>query len=268
MVTVVYASAVAMATVGFAREGYAPLSIVASTIVLLVWLSSAWNAARHTLTLRSWWAPATPSIVLAAIAIPGVAVLSSRGEGALAEDLVRGFLTLLLFGAIVPAALHQRQAPPPLAPLWTVGAIGAGLALGPWPHAPAFVALGLLGLQLAWAGYNSAGPWDFRALWVGLGLALVVLGTGLLANTPAVAIAGLHYDILGPMLVSLGRPLSGHGPRWLCLAYEVLVLGITAAVLLPQWWFGPPWPLLAVGFGGCIAALWWLAVGSRIMQKS
>ena len=233
---------------------------------MTVWLSSAWNAAPQALALRTWWAPAAPSILLSALTIPAVAITSGRGQAALAEQLVQAFLTLLLFGAVLPAALHHRQAPPPIAPLWTLSAVGAGLALGPWPRWPALLALALLGAQLAWAGYRSSGPWDLRALWVGLGLSLVLLGTGLLHNSPAIAVAGLHYAILGPVLVSLGRPLSGRGPRWLCLFYEVLVLLLTATVLLPQWWVGPPWPLLAALLGLLLAALWWLAVGSRLVQ--
>lgn len=262
MVTAAYGAAVFAATIGFAREGYGLLAIVASTLVLVVWLGSAWRAALHLLQPRSWWAPAGPSILGAAVAIPMVAVNFTR-DPALATELVQLFLTLLLFGVIAPAALAHRQAPPPLAPLWLLCTVGASLALGPWPRWPALAATAALGLQVAWAGGRSASPWDLRLLWVAVGGGLVAVGSTAVAMSPALAVAGLHLAILGPILVSLGRPLSPRGPRWVCIAYEAAVVLLTLAVALPLYlpWAG--WPRLAAGAGLVIAASWILAVVLR-----
>ncbi|NOY27630.1 MAG: hypothetical protein GXP62_17330 [Oligoflexia bacterium] len=247
------------ATVGFAREGYGLTAIVCSTVVLFVWLGSAWRAAPFLVQPRSWFGPAAPAIVGSAVAIPMVAVFFQR-DPTLSAELVQLFLTLLLFGVIVPAALSHRQAAAPLSPLWTVSIFGAALALGPWPAWPALAATALLGVQIAWAGWHSDSPWDLRLLWVGLGAGLVLIGSGLLAESHAVAIAGLHYAILGPVLVSLGRPLCPRGPRWLCLFYDGLVGLLTAAVLLPLWLPYAAWPVVAAVAGATIAGCWILAV--------
>jgi hypothetical protein len=262
LTTAVYGGAVLVATVGFAREGYGFTAIVASTVVLAIWLGSAWRAAPQLLALRSWWGPATPSIVGSAVAIPLVAVYFQR-DPALASELVQLFLTLLLFGLVVPAALAHRGAPAPLSPLWLAGTVGAALALGPWPRLPALALTALLGAQILWAGGRSASPWDLRALWGLLGLGLMAFGLGQVDESHALAVAGLHLAILGPVLVSLGRPISPRGPRWICLAYEVAVLALTAAVALPQWlpWAG--WPQVAAVAGLLIAASWILAVVVR-----
>lgn len=260
--TVVYGLAVLAATLGFAQDGYGLTAIVASTVVLAIWLGSAWRASRYLVQLRSWWAPATPAIIGSAITIPLVAVFFRR-DPALASELVQLFLTLLLFGVIVPAALARRAAPGPIAPLWLVGCLGAALALGPWPAWPSLAATALLGGQVLWASWRMDACWDLRLLWGTLGASLVVFGSGLVAETPALAVAGLHFAILGPVLVSLGRPLSPRGPRWLCLAYEVVVVVMSAAVALPPWVPWSLWPQVGAVAGLVIAGCWILAVVVR-----
>jgi len=262
ILTAIYGLAVLAATIGFAREGYGFTAIVASTVVLLVWLTSAWRALPRLRELRSWYAVAAPAIVGSAITIPLVAINFQR-DPAFSSELVQLFLTLLLFGVIVPAALAVRQAPPPLAPLWALGTVCAALALGPWPTMPTLAGSVLLGLLLLQAGYRLRAPWDQRALWLGLGAGLIVFGLGLVVESHAVGVAGLHYAVLGPVLVSLGRPLSPRGPRWICLLYEALVVVFCAAIIGPQLLPGPPWPQIAAACGGLVALSWIAAFAVR-----
>ena len=251
---VVYALATLGATLGFAREGYGLLSIAGSTLVLLTWLGAAGSLGRELFRLRSWWAPAGPAILGAALAIPAVAYTLQR-DPALARELVQGFLTLLLFGAFVPAALARAGAPAPLAPLWTLGALGTALVLGPWPQLPARALALVLALQVARAAW-ALRPWDRRLLWLGLALSQALLATGLLAETWPVAIAGLHFAILGPVLLELGAPLVprlGLGAR---LSYLAVLGVLTLAVLSPQRFPPGTAPRIAAAAGALLALAW------------
>lgn len=257
-----YGLAVLAATLGFAAEGYGRPAIIASTVVLGVWLHTAVRALPELARPRSWWFPASPSVLVAALSIPAVALNLSRAP-ALAAELVRLFLVVLLFGLIVPAALAVRRAPAPPMPLWLLGTLGAGLSLGPWPEVPARLGMAMLGGLVLQAGLRLDAAADLRASWGLLGLGLLLLASGLLPNSHAVAIAGLHFAILGPVLLSLGRPLCPRGPRAWCWLYEALVLLLSLGVLGPQLLPGPPWPLLAAGAGIGVGLLWSLAILGR-----
>lgn len=266
--TAVYGVATLAATIGFAQAGYGLLAIAASTVVLGFWLHSAWSARSHLLQRQGWWGPAGPSILLSSLAIPGVAVTLSR-DPALARELVQGFLTLLLFGAVVPAALASVRVPPPLAPLWTLGALGTALVLGPWPALPsrlaALLLVGLL-LQAAWRAPLSL---DRRLLWAGVALALAAIVVGLLPESHPVAIGGLHFAILGPVLLdlasgSLARPLVARtAPR---LAYLAALGVLTVATMWP-WRIPGGLGMQAAALAGATVAVAWLASGVAALSQ-
>ncbi len=259
--TAAYALATAAATWGFVQAGYALLSIAASTVVLLVWVIAALRLRRQVKELRSWWAPAVPAILLSAVAIPGVAVTISR-DPAFARDLVQAFLTLLMFGVATPAALAQQGARPPLAPAWTIGVLCTAMLLGPWPGLFTHLGAVLLAGLLLWTAWDLP-ELDQRAAWGGLVLGLLALGTGALPESQPVAIAGLHYAVLGPVLMSLGAALVGRLPLLARLVYLLPVGVLTLAVLLPTWLPDPRWPAIATGAGVGVAAWWLSAIGWR-----
>ncbi len=262
--TAVYALAVLAATIGFATQGYGIVAIVSSTVVLAVWLGSAWRALPWLARPRSWWWSVAPSITCAAIAIPAVAVLTSR-DPALARELVQGFLTMLLFGVVAPTALDRQGAPAAFGPLWWAGVAGASLLLGPWPTLVSQLGTALLGLLLIRAGWQARAPLDLRALWMLPGAGMLVLGSGLLVETPPLAIAGLHFVLLGPVLLSLAptQPPALARAAWL-LALGLLTLGVMG----PAFWPAPGWSTLAAGAGVvvallAVAALAWAALCPR-----
>lgn len=256
--TAVYGLATLASTIGFAREGYGPLAIATSTVVLGFWLHAAWSSRGALLQPRSWWGPAGPGILLSAIAIPAVAVTISR-DPALSQELVQGFLTLLLFAALVPAALATAGAPPPRPVPWTIGAIGTALVLGPWPAWPARIAALLLVGLLLHAAWRLPASWDRRLLWAAVALPLGGVLVGLQPESHFLAVAGLHLAILGPVLLDLGsdhlsRPLLRAWP--LRLLY-LLALGVlTASVLWPWRVPGGQGALVAAVAGAAVAATW------------
>lgn len=257
--TALYAAAVLAGSAGFAIAGYGPLAIAGSSLVLGVWLHWAWRLRQRAVARRDWAASAPWSVLAAAAAIPAVAVFTDR-EPALAQELAQGFLTVLLFGVVVPAALALDRAPRPPAPLWTLATLGAGLALGPLPVLPAQLCLAVLGVLVAVAGWRARAALEVRLLWVGLGAALLGLGTGLLPDQHAVAIAGLHYAFLGPLLLTLGRLLLGGVPRWARLAYVTLIGAFTISVIAQAWWMPPAVPLAAAWLGSATALAWTIAL--------
>ena len=263
----VYALATALGTVGFALQGYAALSIAASTVVLGVWLSSAWGlraqlkgsvGRRH----ASWWAPAIPAILLSAITIPAVAA-TLRRDPALSHELVQGFMTLLLYGVAVPAALARQGAPAPDSRLWTLGAVGAALLLGPLPGLPSGLLTLLCAALLARAAWACKGPWDLRLLWLLPVLGLIGLGTGLLAESRGLAIAGFHLVVLGPVLLSLGGDLLPiHRPLYRG-AWHLGLGALTLGVLVPLWSVDLVWTRVAVAGGALLALLAFVGIATR-----
>lgn len=221
--TALYLVACGVATVTFALGGYALPSIVASTVVGAIWLFTAWSArgvvrARHD-ALRL----APIAIVLGTAFIPAIAV-STRRDPALANGLVHAFLSILFFLVVVPAALARLASRTPagathathtshertssrvdhaLSDARLLGPLGlvAALHLGPLPHLAGAIALALYGSLVAYAA-RRAPLWP-RALWLAFalgGLAMLAFPSG---PPHALAVAGLHFLLLGPVFVSL-----------------------------------------------------------------
>lgn len=249
-----YAVGVVMSAVGFAREGYGRPAIIGSTIVLGVWLASAWRLRGVMMQPRSWLGGAAPTIVLGALCIGPVAVVSGR-DPALATGLVRMFLTLLLLGAVTPAALAALRAPAPPWPIW-LGAVLCGAAfLGPLPHPALGLGLLVVGVLLGRAALRAPSlGWDERGLWLAFALGLVAPGVGLVSPGHNLAVAGVHFAALGPLLVTLTRPLwPARPPAWARWSYAVSVGAFATALLVGE-------SRLAAVFGSVVAALWALGV--------
>lgn len=263
----VYALAVGASFVGFAREGYGLTAIVASTLVLGVWLLSAWKIWRG----PGWLASVGPAIVVGALCIPPVAVMTGR-DPELAQALVQGFLTVLLLGAVLPSLLQLEGMGPPRPWLWLGGVVLSGAFFGPFPH----WALGVGPVILAWllgvaAWRSSIGP-VHRASWLGLSGAMLVLGLGLLPRSHSVMIGGFHFLVLGPVLWGLSEGLwRARPPRWVHAAYLSAVALMGGSVLLQHWepgfgmlrtaaWSGAVVAVVA-GSAGVFLFLQWLRVG-------
>lgn len=256
-----YLAGVVLSTLGFALSGYGPLSIIGSTVVLLVWMVSAWGI-RDRLLQRDWLAVVAPGIVLAAAFIPPVALLS-KSDPTLSADLARSFLSLLVLAVIIPSALRSLQIPAPRPWLWLGAAVAGSLFLGParsFALGAGLVALGLsllLGLRRGTSEGEEQGPvlpWDIKALWALAALSFVATGVGVLPHGGAAAVAGIHFLILGPLMWSLGRPLLPRVSSTQRLVLHGCTGSMTVAILLAHKvaWF----PTLAA-VSGTVLAVWW-----------
>lgn len=256
----VYWLAVAVSTVGFVRAGYGIDAIAGSTAVLAVWLTLAWKNRRLLALRRTDWLAAVPVLLpLAALSIPPVAV-TLRRDPALAARWVQTFLSLLLFGSVLPVALDRGRLRAPPGGMWLLATLGAaawfGVVGGLWLQ-PAVVLLGGLLVGSAWV--SRLARLDLRVLTGLMGGGLVAVGTGLVSADPAMAVAGIHLAVLGPVLVGL----TGAGGRpgalsWLSHGALLLMCGAIATTPhLPAW----PLPMVAAVSAVPVAAgaLWTLA---------
>lgn len=236
-----YALAVGASFVGFATQGYGLSAIVASTVVLCVWLVSAWQVRRG----AGWLASVGPAILLGAVCIPPVAVLTSR-DPALAQALVQGFLSVLLLGAVLPSGfqLIGMRAPRPW--FWLLGVALTGAFVGPVPHPVLGIGPVLLAWLLGVSAWRTPGSWVRRAGWLAISGALLLLGLGLLPATRPVMIGGFHFLVLGPVLWSLSiRLWPSEPPPWAEAVYLGVMSTMGGSVVLQQWWPGQNMALIA-----------------------
>ncbi len=253
--TGLYAAAVGLSTVGFAMQGYGPVSIAGSTVVLVVWLVGAWQLRRE--VLAGGWLSGVPlAIALASAAIPAVAVMTQR-DLALANALVHAFLTLLLLGAFVPALFARLGLRP--RPGWLALVLGAALFLGPLPHWSTAIATALLGLGLGGLPWWGRARLDEKLLWTLCGLGLIGVAVGLVPNAPRTAVAGLHLLLLGPVLLGMGRGLTPRTWFWR-LPYGLGVLALSASVLESRM-------DVAAWSGSLVALCWGFAVLGRLLHQ-
>lgn len=255
----IYGAATVLATLAFAWSGYNPISIAASTVVLLVWLG--WSLPLLPRLIRNDWAGiAGPSVLAAATAIPAVAVLSKRGDP-MAPELVQAFLAWLLLGVALPAALHRLRTPAP--PAWVAAplVLAAGAAVGPWPVLPARVALLILGAGIVVLAAMTRASRIERAALALVGVGLSLLAVRVLPDTHYVAIAGLHFAALGPIAFTLAWPTDRE--RW-AVPYLTAVSAFAASIAVMTWWPDPGWLTAAAALGFVILSMWGLAAGTRL----
>jgi hypothetical protein len=247
-----YAAATVVATVAFAVAGYNVVSIAASTVVLAVWVGWALPGLLR-VGRREWQAVSGPIVLASAAAIPAVAVLSGRGAP-MAAELVQAFLTWLLLGVAMPAALHHQGASPP--PAWVTAGLVllSGAALGPWPSPATLAGLGLTGLGLVVLGARACASVPERASVVLVGAGLLSVAAGALPDAPPIAIAGLHLAALGPV----AWRLAWLGPRdtSVAWAYHALLAAFAVSIAAPIWTPHPAWPTAAAAFGSLLAIVW------------
>ncbi len=223
----VYAYATAVSAIGFAREGYGLIANIGSAVVLLIWILSAWDL-RSQLGRNSWLGSVSLAIPAGAAMVPFVALNTGTSR---ASEFVRSFLGILLLGALLPTALAWCRARP--FPVWGWGSIVlvAGLSLGAWQTAGIQAALLVVGLLLAAAGGSAPQAAPIRLAWVLGGLGLFVVGHGWLPLQGPVAVAGTHFLVLGPLMLSIWpRPLQVRTQAVLLL----LVATMSTAILAPS----------------------------------
>ena len=267
-----YAFAVPLSTFGFLRAGYGVEAIAGSTAVLVVWWVSAWQQRQSLRTLRSWLAIVPVGIVIATFCILMIAMTSRRAP-AQAKLWVQTFLSLFLLTVVLPVWMERWRWPSPPWFLWVLAAVHAALFLGigqGWGGMGwGLIAMGLWSL---WSlSRPNATPMDLQFWWAGWALGAVLLGMKLLPNTHVVAIAGLHYALLGPFVLSaLSLWSPAPLPRLWRALYTLSLLAMCVGILGVQWKAWTGWAQWTATFSTLLwleliaLGLWWF----RLVRSS
>lgn len=238
---VFYSLIVIASFVGFLWEGYGLLSIVTSTIVLAIWIIFVWqNRTFINFTKGNWLHSIPISIILSAGLIPIVALKSGDGSG-VARNIAETFLALLMFGVFVPSILHRGITSPPSAKAWTLACVMTSIDISnlyeTWIFGLGTVFLGYLLFQTLVIEFsNKKIPLRLLLYWVGFSISVILIGLRIIPQTHMTAIAGIHFLILGPILLSFFKlHLNKKFPMIIDVGYELSLLIMVAAIALPTW---------------------------------
>lgn len=235
-----YAGACAISALGFLFWDYNFISIFGSSVVLATWV---WFAVKNRRSKDSSVRIGTPSIGLAAALIFSVAILA-RNFPDVSTQLARTFLAVLLFGAIIPIALRRVSDMPPKLWPWFLASVASGALLSGLSEffllriGPLWLAINIVLVVRPAAGKTT--DKRIRFLWWLFALTLGLTGLGVLPHSYNFAIAGVHFLILGPVLMTLTFDILKLGERPLPrMCYELSLAAMTISILLqdliPEW---------------------------------
>jgi len=250
-----YWISVGLAIGGFLHNGYGPVAIVGSTGVLLVWLwLGVRNIRRVSLTARDFFAPIPVLLALGGLSVIPVA-LNMRSNPDVVADWVRTFLVMLLFGGGMPAALDKARFRPVAAGWWILGVTATALYLGGLPTGLLRGGPLLLGvLLIGSATMSNKARIDIRLLTGVTGLGLLGVAADVFAVDHAMAVAGTHLAILGPIAHGLlGSKRSHPALIWTQHFALIAMVGALAAMTFSR---ALPWLPLAAWAGALVAVLW------------
>lgn len=240
----VYTAATLLAAVGFGMEGYGLPAIVGSTVVLSVWLAAAWGARGAVRPGGGWLSTAPIAIAIGAALVPLVAKADDITR---AQELVRTFLGLLLLGALLPTALQRIGARSLSGLAWLIAVVAGALSMGAAESPALSVGLLVLGVGVGVVALRTRLPLDLRLAWAVPAAGLCVVGSGLQALSQPIAVAGLHFIVLGPLLISLWPVPVPAALRGVILT---ILSGMCIAILVPGH------AMLAAVLGGLLAVSW------------
>ncbi len=246
--------------VGFLREGYGFLAIASSTGILFFWILFAGKNIFRRKTAADGWLAAVPYAVLISSAlIPFVAVLTPK-DPATAKALANLFLALLMFGVFIPAVLTPRLVRRPSAWLWLPLSLAAaadtsGFEIG------RFTGWGCIvwGAGFSWFLFStlriSARRRDPILLaWTTVAVSTILLGLGLFPRSHAASVAGIHFIVLGPVLLGFFE----NGWRWkLSRSFQIPYFGflIAMAAAILGTGIAPSWMLFFHRIAGATGAI-------------
>lgn len=193
-----YCLLLVLSTVGFLVSGYGILAHISSALVLVVWLFFAVSIYSKVKGL----AKSIPiSIMMAALSVVCLAVLTGSGQNVVPWQLVRIFLTILVFGvfgSVVAEKLSVRSLSPFL---WVGSVLGTGVFLSQTRFSEYFsIFPAILGLCILYCLFNNKyliyrKRDRIRIYYIILGITFILISFGFIPNNRSTAISGIHYFI-------------------------------------------------------------------------
>lgn len=224
-----YKISVVIAIISFFLSGYGPVSHAFSFLVLVVWIVFAIkNFKRHSPLQRHWLGCIPIGVLGSVTTLSLVIVWAALKQPDISLRFVRSFLTVLLYSVILPVALQAFGSSRRPAWLWWLGTMGLAAFVTGLPFSKYFfwgpIVLSLLLLEFVRA-QNHTHRASFYFLLLSGGLFL--FGTGLVQNSHFIAVAGIHFLILGPILTSF---VAMKNKTQRCL-YDACTLTMVSALL-------------------------------------
>ncbi len=228
-----YCLLLVLSTVGFLVSGYGILAHISSALVLVVWLFFAVSIYSKVKGL----AKSIPiSIIMAALSIVCLVVLSRLDQNITPLQLVRVFLTILLFGVFGAFVIEKLSARPLPFFLWVVSVLGTGLFLSQ-TYLSHFFSLFpiILGMCILYAllkrRYSLVLKTDrIRIYYIILGFAFMLTSLELIPNNHFTAVSGIHYFMF-LVLTNLFFDFKSHLYN---IIFEVASLLMSLFIFLPN----------------------------------
>jgi hypothetical protein len=208
------------------------LSKILSGFVLLTWLSYSIINLRRPPDQRGWAHPFI-GIILASASIGYLIFLGTQGETLLAKKAVRMFMTCLLWGTFAPLCLERKNFSKPNIILWTTSVVlTAFFALDANIYPYTFWGPLGLGFSLIFSIFRQSSRQTLRLnfYWLCTALSLLLFGLGTLPNQHSIAVAGIHFFILGPILQTL-FDFKKYQFRWI---YHISLWAMIVSISIPS----------------------------------
>lgn len=202
-----YTALLLLSFLGFFWDGYNLLTKILSFFIFLIWLIDSYEEFSKAQDKSSDWNATSFYTLIAAIGFLGLIVFHRVFPMGLDIDkLVKGFLLILLAGHFTPKAMSKLQFKAPNSAVWLILELVAafGIIIKGFESLTS-LALCLIGLlvflkQAPGTFHFQRQTWPVR-LWLLHGLLLFPFN--FFYDSHFVAIAGIHFWILGPITVSL-----------------------------------------------------------------
>lgn len=240
-----YAGLLLLSFIGFFWDGYNLLTKILSFFIFIIWLIDSYEEFRKAPNKFSDWNATSFYTLIAAFTFLGLIVFHRAYPlGLDIDNLVKGFLLILLAGHFTPKALNKLQFKAPNSAIWLVlelfAAWGTVLKGFEILTSLALCCLGFLVFFKQDSGFfhRQQQTWPVR-LWLLHGLLL--LPFNFFYDSHFVAIAGIHFWILGPITVSL---FNFNSEKVLSLyAFALLAFAVTLSLMDQLFTPWLPWNL-------------------------
>lgn len=184
----------------FLIQGYSLLSKILSGLIFLFWLVEIFKS-RAIYFENGWQKVAPTGLVFSFFFLILVIVLPRISEAWKAPQIAKGFLAMILLGVIIPFVLGLKyNLKKQFSFLYLLSAILYSLFV--IQVAPFAIAI-FASLVFTYAFFESVQDHEEKIIWLALSLGLFIYATDWIASSYYIAIAGVHYAFLGPVLLSI-----------------------------------------------------------------
>ncbi len=198
---ILYSVLLIVSMIGFGLSGYGIVSHISSFFVLLIWLSFGFKNIRMSYKGDRWINAIPMGVILSAVIVLTIFILRMTGADISIPQVVRVFLTTLLFGVFGPLALENISKPLFSVHIWLIVIFGVGVFLSSLDFHIYFILFPVLaGMYLVLSFIKNVSFKKLKAdrlysYWLLFAVGLVGMSCGYIENNHFTAVAGIHYAV-------------------------------------------------------------------------